>query len=506
MAPLFARMMPKDTASNVPGSSRGGNANSATDPSNAQFETEWMRSREVSCSSLFPEIRGRGEFRKVNGNGSRDKRNDEMIIVTEANEGTTPEMIVITSKIKEKSLKLDGRRHSAIASIERSDSNLAPQAARDSDLAPDERRDSNTAPHEGRDSDVAPKEGSVSAANKELHCVEGDDAEVASVSGVNEVAYKAEHMDPKAQAEIESKKASITQNIIKSIISCSDSVQRISRIAIRNAELLLQDICEKKAVGQAMKANNLLTKEQLESFDDEFNSYIKFASDIRDYISDLIRYVSDIATHVKRVEKKFLSNKDEALQQMTYFENQLCGHLLNFYEIALAGEKAREMFEKTRHEPIVISLPQESIPYEGMFINHLLNFAVFSRTFESAWDAADAYLDILHCLFILLVDAEKIPDESPQENNFPFRHKSYFKGSHGTRANSEATQKGAIAVATASAAAAAPTASEKRNVKIPQQIISKKTISPTATLENKPKALPKNKGRRKANKTKKKRR
>ncbi|VBB29984.1 unnamed protein product [Acanthocheilonema viteae] len=367
------------------------------------------------------------DFQKVNINSPINEMNDEMIAATYENDGTTSEMIVITSKIKELSLKSDGMS-----------------------------------------SEVVPGKSTVTVTKKQLQSVEANDGEVASISGIS---YEIEKIDSELQAEREFKEVTITQTVIKSIIVSSESVQKANQLALRNAELLLCDICEKKAVGQKMKSCNLLTNEQSESFEKEFNSYIKFATDIKNYISNLIQHVDAIASYVKLNEKKLLSNEDETRQRLICFEKEFCKHLLTFYDIALAGEKAREVFEKMKHELIAIS-DQELIDYESMFISHLLSFAILSRTFEAAWDVSDAYLDILHCLFILLVDVENISNDSFQGSNLAFLNKFHVKSTN--------VHKNAAI-------------SEKLNTQ--EQTISKKTPTPAATSKNTAKSSPESKAR-----------
>ncbi|CAG9531351.1 unnamed protein product [Cercopithifilaria johnstoni] len=445
MTPVFIRLIYSDVKSR--NRSHDSIKQDEAAQSSAEFEIEWIRSRKFFYGSIFSEFQRMKNFRKINMNRSTNKMNDEMIADTHENDGRNSEMIVITSKIKELSLK------------------------------PDE-----------IPSEVALEESTVPfLTNKQLSCIEANDGEVASTSGINEMAYKIEEMDSEAQAKIESKKANITQTIIKSIITSSDSVQKVNQIALRNAKLLLHDIRQKKEIGEKMKSNNLLTEEQSQSLEDEFNSYIRFACDIKDYIYNLIQHVDVIASYVKLSEKKLLSNKDQAVQHLTYFENQLCGHLLSFYEIALACEKAREMFEKTKHEPIATSITPESIEYESMFINHLLNFVALSPTFETAWDASDAYLDILHCLFILLVDVENVPDNSLQGSNLAFFNKFNVKTLHETLMSTNVSQKNVA------------TMPKKSKVQIPEQITSEETTTPIATPENKTKVSPKNKTKGKTN-------
>uniref|UniRef100_A0A1I7W5P4 Uncharacterized protein n=2 Tax=Loa loa TaxID=7209 RepID=A0A1I7W5P4_LOALO len=352
----------------------------------ANFATDWIRSRKLFYMDVFSQLRKRIINLKKNSSEATDMSSSMIDETDNKMFGATFERDYETSKMME---IITSKLEKVICPVVKTIPKMSPSST------------------------VTYKAKKVA-----FKTIEPIDGENASTSGINEITWKTEEINPEIEAQIQLKKANIVRTIIKSIIVSSNSVQKFNNIVFENAAQMLQDIHTKKIMGEKMKCNNVLTIEQSKSFKNDFNICITFAHSVRNRIWNIIEYIDKITEYLKLNEKELVPGKDDEFRYLANLQSELCEYIAAFSRTIIAGEEAEAIVEETRHIPLNDLSDQQSIDYEKIFYNHLSNIADLSQNFKTAWNASDAFADLLHCLFVLLVDdIDDFWSNLPQSSN-----------------------------------------------------------------------------------------
>uniref|UniRef100_A0A8L7TL04 Bm9256 n=2 Tax=Brugia malayi TaxID=6279 RepID=A0A8L7TL04_BRUMA len=257
---------------------------------------------------------------------------------------------------------------------------------------------------------------SITSRRKEIifETIEANDDENASTSGLKDIAYKRNKINIELKLQIDMHKRNAIKNIINAMITISNSVQQFNSKAHSDARQMLKSIHRAETIALEMKYSKKLSDEQSQCVTSNFSACIRFAHRIVSNISALIENIEKIIAYLKLNEiKLLLLDRNSELQlSLINFESKLCDNLAEFDIIIDASEAASDLFENTELESLFYLPTREVIRCEKIFYNHLSEFVSLSRNFSDAWNANDAFADMLQYLLIFIMNDDDDNDDN----------------------------------------------------------------------------------------------
>ncbi|VDK85648.1 unnamed protein product [Onchocerca ochengi] len=230
---------------------------------------------------------------------------------------------------------------------------------------------------------------------------------VATTSGIKQATCKI--------GEMASKNLDLVKSSIKCLIVISNPVQHFNKLVLQSTMRLLKDVCDtRKSIGK-VKQSKLLTHKEFQSCSKDIEACFDFLTKIKYSIMNTSDQIDEITEYMKLNETKLLSGIDETFQRLIRLECNLRECLTLFKRIAANSDKAVDLVAGSYSEGIIKASTQQSTSVSTSVID---NLQTISDHFRNAWNACDAYADMLHCLSILLAgDIEDFEYIFTQEAN-----------------------------------------------------------------------------------------